>query len=537
MQRLRRVRDLSQLTWLGYPVALAFVAIISLAIVVVTPHARYTNLSMLYLIAVLVAALTFGRGPAVVASIAAFFTYDWFFIPPVHQWTISDLSEWVALVLFLITALITGQLTAAVRQRAVQAEQREAEVTVLYDVVRLLASGNLQQALPAVADRVRQAFDLAAVVIELNDGRAVQARATSGEPAAVGIAGTASGLPRRMLSSGTVADASSHSEPGRWVGIAPIHRLSLSPTIERDKLYTVPVRVAERRLGTLTLLQSATAIPFRRAETRTISALSTQLALAVERVRLLQETTEADVLQRTDLLKTSLMNAVSHDLRTPLASIIASAGSLRQRDVAWTDDERAQFAVAIEEEALRLNRIVGNLLDLSRIDAGSLRPAMSWYDLGTIIDGVVGRSRPRLAGRHIDITCPENLSPIWLDGVEIDQVLTNLLENAIKHTPAATAISVIVRQSSVEVEVEMADDGPGIPAVALPHLFDPFFRVDVRGAHTEGTGVGLTVAKGLVEAHGGRIWAENRPQGGAAFHFTVPMKAAPSMPLPVGAIS
>jgi two-component system, OmpR family, sensor histidine kinase KdpD len=264
-------------------------------------------------------------------------------------------------------------------------------------------------------------------------------------------------------------------------------------------------------VGTLILIRPEGAGAFGPVEDRLLSALSMQLGVTMERLRLQREATEAEVLRRTDELKTALLNAVSHDLRTPLASIIASAGSLRQQDVTWTDAERQEFAVAIEEEAQRLNGIVGNLLDLSRIEGGSLRPEKGWYDLSALIDDALGRLRSRTADHRIRVAVPADLPPVHLDYVEIDQVLSNLIENAAKYTPAGTEIEVGVSRYADEIQVAVADRGPGIPEAALPRLFEPFYRGNEGGPRLPGTGVGLTVAKGLVEAHGGRVWARCSP--------------------------
>jgi len=295
----------------------------------------------------------------------------------------------------------------------------------------------------------------------------------------------------------------------------------------RDRSQQVAVQVHGERVGALVVVRKAGTPPFRLEDDRLLSHVSAQLGIALERIRLREEATQAEILRRTDELKTALLNAVSHDLRTPLASILASAGSLLQQDVSWTEEERREFARAIEEEAQRLNRLVGNLLDLSRIEAGSMRPDKGWYDVGALIDGVVGRLRVVIADHQLRTEVPDDLPPVFLDYVEIDQVLSNLVENAAKYTPAGTEISIGVRRLGPEIEIEVADRGPGIRPEDLPHLFDAFFRA-ARPDQPRGTGLGLAVARGLIEAHDGRIRAENRHDGGARFVFTLPIS-------PVGA--
>jgi two-component system sensor histidine kinase KdpD len=187
--------------------------------------------------------------------------------------------------------------------------------------------------------------------------------------------------------------------------------------------------------------------------------------------------------------------------------------------------QRQEFAQAIEEEALRLNRIVGNLLDLSRIEGGNLRPEKDWYDLSALVDDVLGHLRPLTAGHSVVVDIPEDLPPVYLDYVQIDQVLSNLIENATKYTAPGTEIRVAARTGDGAVQIEVADQGPGIPPPALAHLFEPFYRGNGSGARRQGTGLGLAVAGGLVEAHGGRIRAENWGRG-ARFLFTLPLPAA-----------
>ena len=531
MTRRDHWRALLQRRWLGYVAALAAVALLSLFIGLVLGRARIDNISMLYLIAVFAVAIAFGSRPAILASVAAFLIFDWFFVEPLYSITVSDPAEWVALLLFLLTAIITGQLTAALRRQALRAQEREREAALLYDVVRVLSDGDIERTLPSVAERLRQELALAAVTIDLADDGPLAAHAATGEAAVLAAMEASKQGVGRVLRLGRPADENRKGGADQWVRVLPSRRPGQDVPPPGVGVHVVPVQVSGRRIGRLTLVQRPGAAPLRVAETRLLAALVTQLGLTVERLRLQHEATEADALRRTDELKTALLNAVSHDLRTPLASIIASAGSLRQRDIAWTEAERQEFAQAIEEEALRLNSIVGNLLDLSRIEGGSLRPEKGWYDLGALIDDVLGRLRPRTAGHPIHVTLPADLPPVNLDYVEIDQVLSNLIENAAKYTPTGTAIEVTVTQRPDSMEVAVADRGPGIPPPALSRLFEPFYRVGGPGPRPAGAGVGLTVAKGLVEAHGGHISVENRAGGGARFRFTLPLPEAPPAPV------
>jgi two-component system sensor histidine kinase KdpD len=504
--------------FVGYAAALAGVALVSVVISLVLGRAHIANISMLYLLAVLATAVPFGSGPAVVASIAAFLVFNFFFVEPVHTFAVSDPTEWVALLLFLATAVITGQLAATQIRRADEAKRREREAIVLYDVARLMSESDLDAALAAVAERLRHELQVTGVAIDLPGGPFV-----SGDTQLPPGTKAVSASPARILREGSAPTGLQRGGPGSWVAVLPPHSFGRSHAAS-DRFFVVRVNSGERRVGTITLARAPGTARFGSTDSRLLSAVAAQLGQAVERERLRREALETELLRRSDELKTSLLNAVSHDLRTPLASIVASAGSLRQDDVTWTSDDRREFVDTIEHEAGRLNAIIGNLLDLSRMESGTLRPEKAWYDLGALVDDVLGRLRP-LTGRHrLLVDIPEDLSPAELDYVEIDQVLSNIVENAAKYVPPGREIRVSARRNAGEVQVEVADRGPGISAEALPRLFEAFYR-DERGSHRpKGSGLGLAIAKGLIEAHGGRIWAENRPDGGARFVFTLPAR-------------
>jgi two-component system, OmpR family, sensor histidine kinase KdpD len=520
-----RLRTLT--TWLiGYAAALGAVTLMSLFIGFVLGRINLANVSMVYLLAVLATAVAFGRGPAIFAAVVAFLTFDWFFVQPVHQLRVSDPEEWISLLLFMLTATVTGQLAAGQRQRRREAERREREAVVLYDVVRLMSESQLEDGLAAVAERLRHELRVPALTVEFWQPTGELVRIGAGDTAGLTEVYRSS-APAHVLQSGRAASSSEHATPGRWVRIVPAERVHAadSPAARAGKVDVVPIKVGERRLGAVVLLHASQR--FDTVDNRLVSAAASQIGLAVERDRLRRESTEAEILRRTDQLRQALLNAVSHDLRTPLAAIMASAGSLRQQDVQWTEEERQSFAEAIEQEAERLNRLVGNLLDLSRIEGGSLRPDKSWHDLEALVDDVVDRLRPLVARHELRVSVPRDLSPVWLDPVEIGEALYNLVENAAKYSPPASRIDVEVRQAADDVVVSVSDRGPGLPPSALQRVFDPFYRaIDDRGApRPGGLGLGLAVVKGLVEAHGGRVSVENRAGGGARFTFTLPRAA------------
>lgn len=512
----RRLAEVGRAAGQGAPpylLSFAAVAVVSLVIGIIETRFRVANISMLYLLAVLAAASFGGRGPAIIASISAFLAFDWFFVEPVHTFTVADPEEWFALVLFLATATITGQLAADQRRRAEEARAREHEAVLLYEAAGLLAESDLGAGCAGIGQRLLAELPVAAVAIEVrDDGGVPRIAASCGDAEAIAAATQTGARSVKVLGVAARREAT-------WVRVvAPGRGGAVSRFANR--VHVVPLGTPERRLGAL-LVVRANRERLSVGDGRVLAGLGAQLTVALERRRLRQLATEREVLQRADLVKTALLGAVSHDLRTPLAAIIASAGSLRQREVEWTAGERDAFARDIEQAARRLSRIVTNLLDLSRIEAGSLRPDRGWYDLGALVDDVVGRLRGAMPAREMLVAVPEALPPVFLDYVEIDQVLSNLIENAARYSPAGTPLEIDVEVAGDTVSVSVSDRGPGLPAEAMGRLFDPFYRVVTRRGPS-GTGLGLAVARGLVEAHGGAISVENRPGGGARFTFTLP---------------
>lgn len=256
-----------------------------------------------------------------------------------------------------------------------------------------------------------------------------------------------------------------------------------------------------------------------------------QVATLLERVQLQRENLRLAVIQRTDALRAALLSSVSHDLRTPLTSIKASASSLLQEEVQWDEETRRSFVESIEQEADRLNRLVANLLDMSRIEEGALKPDKDWYSVKALIQDVVGRMAPLLQERPTQLYLPDDLLLAKLDYLMVDQVLTNLLENALRYTPTTSPLEIRAYLEGQQVSVSVADRGPGIPSAHLERVFDKFYRVlhgqpSGNGGYPPGSGLGLAVCRGLVEAHGGRIWAEPREGGGLVIFITLPVGEA-----------
>jgi len=282
---------------------------------------------------------------------------------------------------------------------------------------------------------------------------------------------------------------------------------------------TVPIESARGVLGEILLWRTAPAISA--GERRLFQTFASQGALAFERAWLAQAESRAQVLEESDRLKSAILSSVSHELRTPLSTIKAAASSLRGREVGWDSPARAELIAAIDDEADHLNMLVGNLLDMSRIESGALKPKREWNILSEIVGSVLARMKYLAEGHQIKVDVPESLPLLPVDYVQMEQVFTNLVSNSLKYAPAKTVVCIRARVEDEVIHVQVSNQGPQIPSEDLERIFDKFYRV-VASDRVTGTGLGLSICKGIIEAHGGRIWAENMPDG-LAFNFTLPI--------------
>ncbi len=508
-------------------------------------YPRIPNISLLYLLIVLALASTRGLYAAILASVVAFLSFDFFLVPPLYTFTIAKIDEWLALFVFLATAIITGQLASALRQRAEQARRREHETRILYELVQATNSEeNLDRQLSIVARALVAVFSSWGVrdcQILLPDRKGkLEVQGSASQPLdqlklSPDEEATASWV---MMQAQTVELHDVSLVPQKAAEYAPraIVRSTGNKEPMRRYLRMIPLKMGQKVVGIFCLfmeddprlfaVEKSLGVERERSNQQTTFfwTFVDQATSIIERARLRRESLQIEVLQRTDALRAALLSSVSHDLRTPLASIKASASSLLQEDVQWNDEERRSFALAIEREADRLNRLVANLLDMSRIEGGALKPEKEWYPIDELIHDVLGHLQPMLQNRAVIAHLPDDLPPVELDYLEIDQVLTNLIENAVRYTPSESPIEIRAQIDGDQMVISVADRGPGIPPADLERVFDKFYRVlGPLSKGTPGSGLGLAVSKGLVEAHGGHIWAENREGGGAIFHFTLPI--------------
>ena len=505
---------------LSYGAALLGVVAVSLVVAQVA-WLQLANVSLLYIVVVLLAAVLAGRGPAIVAAVAAFLSFNYFLTEPRLTFAVADPDDWLGLLLFLAVALISGQLAADQRRRAEEAAEHERHAMVLYELAEAIADPDLGRALGVVADRVRREVDGEAVQIELGGHVALATR--DGDLTAGLALERRDGAPEDVL-----AAAGGTGGATRWVRVSPPHGVRRG-AVPPYRLARVPIMAPDGEAGAI-LAATAPGTPLGDGAGRLLASVAGQLWVALERSRLRDDATEAEVLRRSDEAKSALIDAVSHDLRTPLASIIASAGSLQQRDVEWSGEERQAFAGAIEEEARRLNRIVGNLLDLGRIRAGAIHPDTAWYEPVALIRDVAGRVAPMTIDgpQRMVLELPDELPPVPLDYSMVDQILTNLLENALKFSSAGSTVRVTAEMTDGALQVSVEDSGPGLAPAERKRVFEPFYRV--RGSSVPGSGLGLAIASGLVRAHGGELCADARAGGGTRFTFTIPGEEVDATP-------
>jgi two-component system sensor histidine kinase KdpD len=534
----------------GYGYALLGVAGASLAIALVGRIGHVSNISLLYLLVVLWLAAWVGRGPAILASVLAFLAYDLFFISPLFRLTVDDPTEWLSLIALLVTSLVTGQLASAVRDRAREALLSQQRTATLYGVAQLIASATDQGSLfRDLTQRLLKVFAPSGVtgVAILLPGQGIYpaVRALATNPGA-----DAEQQALRLSSQSYAAEAAWALEHGETVGEVVANTLSRFSTRSpgappgESLVYYIPLTSGQRIVGLMSItgdlaIRELVSLPSSpvaggNGAAALFAACCDQVALAIDRATLQQQAIHAEALDESNQLKDVFLGSVTHDLRTPLASIKAAVTSLLGADVHWNKSERREFLESIDESADRLNRLVGNLLDISRQEAGVATPEKDWYLIGDVIATVLDRLElaGQLDGREVRVDVADDIPLAPMDHTQIEQVLTNLLENALKYSPADRPVRVTARliaEPERELEVRVSDEGIGVPATELHAIFDKFYRVhDVHlpwasDRPPTGTGLGLAISDNIIRAHDGRIWAESIPGKGSTFIFRLPV--------------
>ena len=488
-----------------YAGALAAIAAGLASAILAQPYAGVENADLFLLTAVVSVAVRWGLGPALASVVAASLAYNFFFLPPVYTLTIADPTNVAAFLLFTLVAVLVSNLAARARRVAVVSQGRARATERLFGFSRKLAAcGTLDDVLWATSAQVAAMLKVR-VVLLLPDGKAVTVMA--GYP------------PEDRLDGADVAAAQWAFDNERPAG-------RCADTLPGAKRLFLPMRTGRGTIGVIGLDADGAGPILTPEGRRLLDALADMGALAIERVRLVEDLDRAERAAETDRLRQALLTSISHDLRTPLASVLGAASTLRDLDAALAPDAKAELLGTVIGEAERLNRFIANLLDMTRLEAGAVAPNLSAQDVAETIDTALRRTDKILAGHAVAVEVAPDLPPLALDPVLFEQVLVNLLDNAAKYAPAGSTVTLRAAREGESVTIRVLDEGDGLSGADAERIFDKFYRVQKGDRVRAGTGLGLAIARGFVEAMGGTVTAGNRPdRRGAGFTVTLPVPA------------
>jgi two-component system sensor histidine kinase KdpD len=490
----------------GYAWAVVATAICTAIAWFMFGHFDLANLIMVYLLGVVVVAARYGRGPSVISSFLSVVLFDFFFVPPRFSFAVSDTQYLITFVVMLLVALVISSMTASTRHQAKIASHRERRIASLYAMSRELAATRGEENVVRIAVKhVAEVFEAQAVVLLPNQtGRIVYPR---DEGSAQSCHGSDLSVAQWVYDHEQMAGQGTDTLPGG------------------DVVY-LPLKSSSGMIGVLALLPLNPARLALPEQQRLLETFTSQIAMALERVRLAAEAHNVQIKMETEQLRNTLLSAISHDLRTPLAAIVGASSSLVQDDDKLDNHARHELSQAIYDEATRMTGLANNLLDMARLEAGAVVLNRQWQPLEEVVGGALAGLNARMANHPVTVKLPHDLPLVEIDSMMIERVFANLLENAVKYTPPGTPIEISAETGSNELVVTVSDLGPGIPAGEEKLIFEKFHRVASEG-NQGGAGLGLTICRSIVEAHGGRIWADNLSTGGAAFHFALPLTEPP----------
>ncbi len=491
--------------WRAYARAMVMVAAATGISWLIFPFSELANLIMVYLLGIVLVAMRQGQGPSLVAAVSSVAAFDFFFVPPYFTFAVSDARYLFTFAVMLVVGVVISRLTIRVQAQASAARDREQRTATLYAMSRELAGTPSVDALLEIALRhVGEVFRSPVVVLLPDVTGALTERGTL--PHSFVIDTNEMGVARWVLEHRETAGLGTATLPGASARYLPL-------IASRGPVGVLGIRPADRH---------ALDAP---EQLHQLEAFANQIALAIERALLVEEAQEARVRMETERLRNSLLSSVSHDLRTPLAAITGAISTVLDGASRVDSRTRDELLESVREEAERLNRLVQNLLEMTRLESGALQLTKDWHPLEEVIGAALNRLGQRLAGRRVTTRVPRDLPLVAIDDVLIEQVLVNLLDNALKYTPSGSPIEIIATGTDQAVTVEVADHGPGLPSGSEDKVFDKFYRG--QPAAGRGAGLGLAICQGIVRAHGGRIWAHNLPGGGVSFLFTLPIGDAP----------
>lgn len=466
------------------------------------------NVALLYLLPVLLCAVRWGRWPSIFAALAATLCFDVFFVPPELSVAVSDLRYLLVFLIFLIVAFITGTLASRLRNQARISSRREERASALYTLSRQIAAETDIQSILKISTKAIASSIEGDVAIYMSD--------------------TAGGLtPQAATARADKLLESKERAVAQWVYESGEIAGKGTETLSAAMGLFLPLVAEQKKIGVLGVLPTVPEKHLSPRQRRLLESYTGFISLAIAREQMRIEAQQAHSAAESEKLRTALFNSVSHDLRTPLASITGAVTSLQEENI-YNSEERKTLIAGIKDGALQLNHLVDNLLDTARLESGMLQLRTDWCDIQDLVGVALSRSQQVIGDRKFQIEMPEKVPLIKADFSLIEQVLVNLLYNAAQYSPSDTEISVIVRKSDDEIRVEIGDSGPGIAAEDRDRVFDKFYRL-YAPEHVGGTGLGLSICKAFIEAHGGSIWVEPNPGGGSLFIFSLPLEAQPEV--------
>ena len=496
-------------SWKGYVWSLAAIVVAALvAWAFQDMGLAEANKAIVFLLAIVLVAARFGLGPGALATVLGVLVFDFFFVPPYLTFAVEDAQYIITFVIMLVVALIISTLAARLRRQVLTARARERRLTALYSLSRELSAVSGTHQLAATAQRVVTGMFNSGASIYLPDeeGR-LEPVVSNARDETVGPRETA-----------VAVWAFEHAQlAGNGTDTLP----------DSSALY-IPMLTPQGTAGVLGVIPPDGETLLSPDNRQLLETVATQIGTAIERDELADETRKALLQIERERLRSSLLSSVSHDLRTPLAVIAGASSALLESGDSGDATRREELLTEVVEESNRLARLVDNLLSMTRLDAGAISVEKQWFPIEDVIGSSLGRLRKELAGRSVRKDLPADLPLVPLDGVLIEQVLVNLLENALKYSEAGSPLDVGARLEREGVVVSVADRGPGLAEGEEELVFEKLFRGSASGSSGErGAGLGLAISQAIVEAHGGRIWAANRAGGGASFRFLLPLGGSP----------
>ncbi len=470
------------------------------------PYFSLVDLAMLYLLGIMIVASRTGKGPSLLATLLSVASFDFFFVPPYHTFAVSDVKYLVTFVVMFIVAFVIGNLTLRIREQANAARLRERRTAALYNLSKELVHEQEVKPLSSIAEKhISEVFPSKVVILMPDEKGNLTVPITAEE---------------------TFALDQSELGVAQW---AFDHRQQAglgTDTVPGAQALYLPLVTSSRTVGVLGILPVSSMGMFDSEQMHILESFTNQTAIALERALLAEEAQNALLKAETETLRNTLLSSVSHDLRTPLAAITGASSTLLQPDITLDKHSKKELIKTIYEEAEHLNEIIRNVLDMTRLESGAIVVKKEWQSIEEIIGVVLNRFSEKLKEHPLSINLSVDLPLVPFDALLIEQVLMNLLDNAIKYTPKETPLDLSAMLKGDSLLVELADRGPGIPHGEEKRIFEKF----VRGSRTRGgIGLGLTICQAIITAHGGDIWTENRPGGGTVFRFTLPITGKPKL--------